>query len=38
MAYSRALSLNLPGQSEENHEKLQSGYPARWLRFKPGIP
>jgi hypothetical protein len=30
------LSLHLPGQTEEEHETIQSLYPISGLRFKPG--
>jgi hypothetical protein len=32
----KVLSWYLPGRTDENHEKLQSGWPVSGLRFKPG--
>lgn len=32
------LSRNLPGGTQENHERPQSGYPVSWPRFEPRTP
>jgi hypothetical protein len=31
-----ALSWNLTGQTEENHEEFQLGWSVTWRRYKPG--
>jgi hypothetical protein len=33
MTYFKVLSYNLPGGTEENHEKPQSGQLVSWWRF-----